>query len=287
MSNPVIEARNLSKTYGGGVRALDGVSFTVQPGRIVGLIGPNGAGKTTALKAILGLTHVEGDLKVLGLDPRTERDPVMEQVCFIADVAVLPKWLRVSDALSYVQGVHPRFDRARAEDFLRRTDVRPRARVRELSKGMVTQLHLALILAIDAKLLVLDEPTLGLDLLYRRAFYDTLLNDYFDHERTILITTLQVEELENLLTDVMFSQHGRLVLDAPVEQLATRFSQVLVAPDRAAQARALGPFHEREVFGRLAMTFDGRDPGQLAALGEVRTPSIADLFVARMQEKKS
>jgi ABC-2 type transport system ATP-binding protein len=287
MSNPVIEARNLSKTYGGGVRALDGVSFTVQPGRIVGLIGPNGAGKTTALKAILGLTHVEGDLKVLGLDPRTERDQVMEQVCFIADVAVLPKWLRVSDALSYVQGVHPRFDRARAEDFLRRTDVRPRARVRELSKGMVTQLHLALILAIDAKLLVLDEPTLGLDLLYRRAFYDTLLNDYFDHERTILITTHQVEEIENLLTDVMFIQHGRLVLDAPVEQLATRFSQVLVAPDRAAEARALGPFHEREVFGRLAMTFDGRDPGQLAALGEVRTPSIADLFVARMQEKKS
>ena len=287
MSNPVIEARNLSKTYGGGVRALDGVSFTVQPGRIVGLIGPNGAGKTTALKAILGLTHVEGDLKVLGLDPRTERDQVMEQVCFIADVAVLPKWLRVSDALSYVQGVHPRFDRARAEDFLRRTDVRPRARVRELSKGMVTQLHLALILAIDAKLLVLDEPTLGLDLLYRRAFYDTLLNDYFDHERTILITTHQVEEIENLLTDVMFIQHGRLVLDAPVEQLATRFSQVLVAPDRAAEARALGPFHEREVFGRLAMTFDGRDPGQLAALGEVRTPSIADLFGARMQEKKS
>ena len=286
MSNPVIEARNLSKVYGGGVRALDGVSFTVQPGRIVGLIGPNGAGKTTALKAILGLTHVEGDLKVLGLDPRTERDQVMEQVCFIADVAVLPKWLRVSDALSYVQGVHPRFDRARAEDFLRRTDVRPRARVRELSKGMVTQLHLALILAIDAKLLVLDEPTLGLDLLYRRAFYDTLLNDYFDHERTILITTHQVEEIENLLTDVMFIQHGRLVLDAPVEQLATRFSQVLVAPDRAAEARALGPFHEREVFGRLAMTFDGRDPGQLAALGEVRTPSIADLFVARMQEKK-
>ena len=287
MSNPVIEARNLSKTYGGGVRALDGVSFTVQPGRIVGLIGPNGAGKTTALKAILGLTHVEGDLKVLGLDPRTERDQVMEQVCFIADVAVLPKWLRVSDALSYVQGVHPRFDRARAEDFLRRTDVRPRARVRELSKGMVTQLHLALILAIDAKLLVLDEPTLGLDLLYRRAFYDTLLNDYFDHERTILITTHQVEEIENLLTDVMFIQHGRLVLDAPVEQLATRFSLVLVAPDRAAEARALGPFHEREVFGRLAMTFDGRDPGQLAALGEVRTPSIADLFVARMQENKS
>ena len=287
MSNPVIEARNLSKVYGGGVRALDGVSFTVQPGRIVGLIGPNGAGKTTALKAILGLTHVEGDLKVLGLDPRTERDQVMEQVCFIADVAVLPKWLRVSDALSYVQGVHPRFDRARAEDFLRRTDVRPRARVRELSKGMVTQLHLALILAIDAKLLVLDEPTLGLDLLYRRAFYDTLLNDYFDHERTILITTHQVEEIENLLTDVMFIQHGRLVLDAPVEQLATRFSLVLVAPDRAAEARALGPFHEREVFGRLAMTFDGRDPGQLAALGEVRTPSIADLFVARMQENKS
>jgi len=286
MTTPVIEARGLAKSYGAH-RALDGVDFRIDSGRIVGLIGPNGAGKTTALKAVLGLTPFEGELRVLGLDPFTQRDALMRDVCFIADVAVLPKWLRVTQALDYVEGVHPRFQRATAEEFLRKTDIRMKSRVRELSKGMVTQLHLALILAIDAKLLVLDEPTLGLDLLYRRAFYDTLLNDYFDHERTILITTHQVEEIENLLTDVMFIQHGRLVLDAPVEQLATRFSQVLVAPDRAAQARALGPFHEREVFGRLAMTFDGRDPGQLAALGEVRTPSIADLFVARMQEKKS
>ena len=287
MTTPVIEARGLVKTYPGGQRALDGAGFTVQPGRIVGLVGPNGAGKTTLLKAILGLTQVEGELRVLGRDPRLERDRLMQDVCFIADVAVLPKWLRVSDALRYVEGVHPRFARQRAEDFLGRTDIRLRSRVRELSKGMVTQLHLALILAIDARLLVLDEPTLGLDLLYRRAFYDTLLNDYFDHERTILVTTHQVEEVENLFTDVLFIRRGQIVLDAEVESLPARFAQVMVAPDAADAARALGPFHEREVFGRRVMTFEGRSRDELAALGEVRTPSIADLFVARMQESRS
>jgi ABC-2 type transport system ATP-binding protein len=286
MTLPVIEARGLVKTYPGGQRALDGAGFTVQPGRIVGLVGPNGAGKTTLLKAILGLTQVEGELRVLGRDPRLERDRLMQDVCFIADVAVLPKWLRVGDALRYVEGVHPRFSRQRAEEFLGRTDIRLRSRVRELSKGMVTQLHLALILAIDARLLVLDEPTLGLDLLYRRAFYDTLLNDYFDHERTILVTTHQVEEVENLFTDVLFIRRGQIVLDAEVESLAARFAQVMVAPDRADAARALNPFHEREVFGRRVMTFEGRSRDELAALGEVRTPSIADLFVARMQESR-
>ncbi len=283
MTTPVIEARGLSKTYRGGRRALDGVDLRVEPGRIVGLIGPNGAGKTTALKAILGLTPFEGELRVLGRDPQRERDALMRDVCFIADVAVLPKWLRVANALDFVQGVHPRFDRARAEDFLKKTDIPMKGRVRELSRGMVTQLHLALILAIDAKLLVLDEPTLGLDLLYRRAFYDTLLNDYFDKERTIVITTHQVEEVENLLTDVVFIHHGRVVLDAPVESLAGRFVQLIVAPAQLDAARALQPFHEREVFGRFALTFEGRTAAELAAYGETRTPSIADLFVARMQ----
>ncbi|MFO1426595.1 MAG: ABC transporter ATP-binding protein [Steroidobacteraceae bacterium] len=283
MNTPVIEARGLVKSYGGARRALDGASFSVGAGRIVGLIGPNGAGKTTALKAILGLTPFEGELRVLGRDPRAERDELMRDVCFIADVAVLPRWLRVENALDFVQGVHPRFERARAEEFLKRTDIRMKSQVRELSKGMVTQLHLALILAIDARLLVLDEPTLGLDLLFRRAFYDTLLNDYFDKERTIVITTHQVEEIENLLTDVLFINHGRIVLDAAVEDLPARYQQVVVAPDRAAAARALQPIYEREVFGRIGMIFDGADPQALAALGEMRTPSIADLFVARMQ----
>ena len=278
----VIEARGVSKSYGPR-RAVDTVSFTVQPGRIVGLIGPNGAGKTTLFKAMLGLTHFEGELRVLGRHPDTQRDELMHDVCFIADVAVLPKWLRVSQALDFVAGVHPRFDRARATEFLGKTDIRPGSRIRELSKGMVTQLHLALILAIDARLLVLDEPTLGLDLLFRRQFYDTLLNDYFDKQRTIVLTTHQVEEIENLLTDVIFINHGRLVLDSAVEELSQRYVQLTVTGDNAAQARALKPFYEREVFGRLALLFEGRPTEELARLGEVRTPSIADLFVAKMQ----
>jgi len=277
-----IEARGLRKAYG-ATKALDGVSFTVEPGRIVGLIGPNGAGKTTALKAILGLTPFEGELSVLGLDPRERRDALMREVCFIADVAVLPRWLRVSHALDFCEGVHPRFKRSRAEEFLRKTDIRSTSRVRELSKGMVTQLHLALTMAIDARLLVLDEPTLGLDLLYRRKFYDSLLNDYFDKERTILLTTHQVEEVENLFTDVIFINHGRVVLAESVEDLGSRYQQLTLAGEQVARARALHPFYEREVFGRVAMLFEGRSRDELGALGELRTPSIADLFVAKMQ----
>ena len=278
----IIEARGLTKNYG-DTPALRGVDLNVQPGRIVGLIGPNGAGKTTVIKAILGLTAFDGELKVLGRDPRTERDELMKEVCFIADVAVLPRWLKVAQALELVAGLHPRFDRKRAEEFLARTDIRMDKRVRQLSKGMVTQLHLALILAIDARLLVLDEPTLGLDLLFRRAFYDNLLNDYFDKERTILVTTHQVEEIENILTDVTFIQHGKIVLDSPMETLGERFVQLVPAAGNVERARALKPTDERDVFGRAAMLFDGRNRAELEALGDVRTPSVADLFVAMMQ----
>src|ERR1700756_2839838 len=280
--SPVIQARGLRKSYG-STHAVDSVNFAIQPGRIVGLIGPNGAGKTTLFKAILGLTHFEGELSVLGRDPRSERNELMRDVCFIADVAVLPRWLRVSQALDFVAGVHPRFDRSRATDFLKKTDIRMNSRVRELSKGMVTQLHLALILAIDARLLVLDEPTLGLDLLFRRQFYDTLLNDYFDKERTIILTTHQVEEVEQLFTDVIFINHGRFALNSSVEELGSRYQQLTSAGDQATRARALHPFYEREVFGRVAMLFEGRSAAELGAFGELRTPSIADLFVAKMQ----
>jgi ABC-2 type transport system ATP-binding protein len=282
MTTTVIEARQLAKSYGKN-RALNGVGFTIASGRIVGLIGPNGSGKTTTLKAILGLTQFDGELSVLGKNPRTQRDELMRDVCFIADVAVLPKWLRVSQALDYVSGVHPRFDRSRAEEFLRKTDIKMGSRVRELSKGMVTQLHLALILAIDARLLVLDEPTLGLDLLYRRQFYDTLLNDYFDKERTIVLTTHQVEEIENLLTDVLFINRGSIALDSAVEDLPERYVQLTVGPDQAARARELKPFYEREVFGRVALFFENRPASELESFGDIRTPSIADLFVAKMQ----
>jgi ABC-2 type transport system ATP-binding protein len=278
----VIEARGLRKFYGSN-RALDDVTFSVAPGRIVGMIGANGAGKTTTLKAILGLTSYKGDLTVLGRNPRTQRDELMRDVCFIADVAVLPRWLKVRQALDYVAGVHPRFNRARAEEFLRKTDLKMNSRVRELSKGMVTQLHLALILAIDARLLVLDEPTLGLDLLYRRQFYDTLLNDYFDKDRTILLTTHQVEEIEHLLTDVLFLRQGRVMISLPVDSIAEQYVQLTVDPAQVARARELRPFYEREIFGRVAMFFEGRRPAELESLGDVRTPSIADLFVAKMQ----
>jgi ABC-2 type transport system ATP-binding protein len=278
----IIKARRLTKSYR-GVRALDAVSFDVEAGRIVGLIGPNGAGKTTALKAVLGLTSYEGELAVLGKNPYIERDSLMREVCFIADVAVLPRWLRVWQALDFVAAVQPRFDRARAQSFLQKTDIKSESRVRELSKGMVTQLHLALILAIDARLLVLDEPTLGLDLLFRRQFYDTLVNDYFDKDRTILITTHQVEEIENLLTDVLFIQKGHIALASSVEDLATRYVQVTATPEQARGARQLQPFYEREVFGRVALFYDGRTHDELKEFGELRTPTIADLFVAKMQ----
>jgi len=277
----VIEARGLRKAFGATL-ALDGVDLRVDEGRILGLIGPNGAGKTTALNAILGLTPYEGELKVLGRDPWTERDQLMREVCFIADVAVLPRWLRVTQAVDYVAGVHPRFDRAKAEAFLARTDIKRTSRVRELSKGMVTQLHLALVMAIDARLLVLDEPTLGLDILYRKQFYDSLLSDYFDHGRTIVVTTHQVEEVQHVLTDLMFIQRGRIVLDCTMEAFEARYQEVLVAPEHLAAAQALRPIHERQLFGRGIFLFENADRGQLAALGDVRTPSIADVFVAVM-----
>jgi ABC-2 type transport system ATP-binding protein len=274
-----IEARGLRKTFGTTV-AVDGIDLRVEEGRILGLIGPNGAGKTTALKAILGLTPFEGELRVLGRDPWTERDELMRDVCFIADVAVLPRWMRVSQALDYVAGVHPRFDRAKAERFLAKTAIKPTSKVRELSKGMVAQLHLALVMAIDAKLLVLDEPTLGLDILYRKQFYDSLLNDYFDHGRTIVVTTHHPEEIQNVITDVMFVDRGRIVLSASMDEFESSYLEVMVHPEQTTAARALHPIHERQVFGRSIFLFDHADPQALAALGEVRTTSISDLFVA-------
>jgi ABC-2 type transport system ATP-binding protein len=276
-----IEARGLRKAFGATV-ALDGVDLLVEEGRIFGLIGPNGAGKTTALNAFVGLTPYQGELKVVGRDPWNERDRLMRDVCFIADVAVLPRWIRVSQALDYVAGVHPRFDRAKAEGFLRKTAIERTRKVRELSKGMVAQLHLALVMAIDAKLLVLDEPTLGLDILYRKQFYDSLLNDYFDRSRTIVVTTHQVEEIEDVLTDVVFINRGRIVLRSSMEEFESRYLEVTVNPEQVAAARALKPIYERIVFGRSILLFDGADRQQLAALGEVRRPSIADLFVAVM-----
>jgi len=274
-----IEARGLRKVFGTTV-AVDGIDLRVEEGRILGLIGPNGAGKTTALNAILGLTAYQGELKVLGRDPWTSRDQLMRDVCFIADVAVLPRWIRVSQALDYVTGVHPRFDRAKAEGFLAKTTIKRNSKVRELSKGMVAQLHLALVMAIDARLLVLDEPTLGLDILYRKQFYDSLLNDYFDRSRTIVVTTHQVEEIQDVLTDLMFIDRGRIVLNCSMEEFESRYVEVTVHPDHLAAARALKPMHERQVFGRSILLFDRADRQQLSALGDVRTPSIADLFVA-------
>src|SRR6476646_8448218 len=268
-----IEARGLRKSFGTTV-ALDGVNFSVEEGRILGMIGPNGAGKTTALNAILGLTPYQGELRVLGRNPWTERDQLTRDVCFIADVAVLPRWIRVSQALDYVAGVHPRFDRAKAEAFLAKTTIGLDRKVKQLSKGMVAQLHLAFVMAIDAKLLVLDEPTLGLDLLYRKQFYDSLLNDYFDRNRTIVVTTHQVDELQNVLTDVMFMDRGRIVLDCSMEEFESRYLEVMVNPEQIGSARALKPIHERQVFGRSILLFDRVERQQLAALGDVRTPSI-------------
>jgi ABC-2 type transport system ATP-binding protein len=278
----VVKATGLSKRYGTTV-ALDNVNLDIQAGRIVGLVGPNGAGKTTALKAILGLAEFDGDLSVLGMDPRSQRYELMQQVCFIADVAVLPRWLRVSDAVDFVGGVHPRFSREKCMAFLARTKIKPTQRVRELSKGMIAQLHLALVMAIDAKLLVLDEPTLGLDILYRKEFYQSLLNDYFDEQKTILVTTHQIEEIEHILTDLLFIREGRIVLDATMDQVAERFVEVMVNPDKADATRALNPLYERQIFGKSIFLFDGVDRNQLAELGELHKPSVADLFVATMK----
>jgi ABC-2 type transport system ATP-binding protein len=284
----VIEARGLRKAFGTTI-ALDAIDLRVEEGHILGMIGPNGAGKSTALNAILGLTQYQGELKVLGRNPWEERDQLMRDVCFIADVVVLPRWMRVAWALEYVAGVHPRFDRAKAESFIAKTDIRRASKIGELSKGMVTQLHLALVMAIDAKLLVLDEPTLGLDILYRKQFYDSLLNDYFDRSRTIVVTTHQVEDVQHVLTDLMFINRGRIVLDCSMEDFESRYVEVAVLPERVAAARALRPMHERQALGRTFLLFDlklnpaGRQ--QVAALGEVHTPGIADLFVAMLGDK--
>ena len=278
----LVTARNVSKSYG-KVRAVDSVSFDIDKGKIMGLFGPNGAGKTTLLKAVLGLTDCEGSLSVLGLDPFKQRKELMQNICFIADVAVLPRWIKVAQLLDFMQSIHPNFSRPRAEDLLSRTKVRIDAKVGELSKGMVTQLHLSIITAIDAKLLVLDEPTLGLDIIFRKEFYSNLLNDYFDGERTILITTHQVEEIEHLMTDIMFINDGRILLDSSMEALPDTFTELMTSGENAEKARQLGPIYERDVFGKKVMTFEGIDPAKLEGLGEPHTPSVADLFVAKVK----
>ena len=278
----VISARGLTKRYGSTV-AVDNVSFEIPAGLIIGLIGPNGSGKTSTLKAALGLIPFEGELKVLGLDPRTQRDQLMEQVCFIADVAVLPRWLRVRDAVDFVAGIHPRFDRKKAEGYIAHTKLKPAMKVKEMSKGMIVQLHLALVMAIDAKLLVLDEPTLGLDILYRKQFYQNLLEDYFDEEKTIIVTTHQVEEIEHILSDLMFIREGKIILSASMDEVAERFTEVMVPAENVEAARALKPLDERQVFGKSVMLFDGVPRAKVAELGETRNVGIADLFVAQMK----
>lgn len=278
----LVTARGVSKRFG-DVLAVDNVSFEIEQGRIMGLIGPNGAGKTTLLKALLGLTDCDGELSVLGLDPFRQRKELMRNICFIADVAVLPRWIRVSQLLNFMAATHPNFSMSRAQELLSHTKVRPDAKVRQLSKGMVTQLHLSIITAIDARLLVLDEPTLGLDIIFRKEFYGNLLNDYFDGERTILITTHQVEEIENLLTDIMFINEGRIILYTTMDSLAGQYSELMASGDNADKARSFGPIFERDVFGKKAMVFEGVSREQLADLGELRTPSVADLFVAKVK----
>jgi ABC-2 type transport system ATP-binding protein len=281
----LVNARGVSKHFG-SVRAVDDVSFEIEKGRILGLIGPNGAGKTTLLKAVLGLTDCDGDLSVLGFDPFRQRKQLMQNICFIADVAVLPRWIKVWQILDYVEAIHPNFSRSRAEELLGQTKVRSGAKVKELSKGMVTQLHLSIIMAIDAKLLVLDEPTLGLDILFRKEFYANLLNDYFDEERTILITTHQVEEIENLLTDVMFINDGKILLDASMDSLSDKYVELMASGEGAQKARGLGPIAENEMFGKSVMLFEGVSREHLEGLGELRAPAVADLFVAKVKEAR-
>jgi len=281
----LVTARDVTKRFG-EVRAVDNVSFEIEKGKILGLIGPNGAGKTTLLKAVLGLTDCEGDLSVLGLDPFKQRKQLMQQICFIADVAVLPRWIKVWQLLDYVEAIHPNFSRSRAEELLKQTKVQAGAKVKELSKGMVTQLHLSIIMAIDARLLVLDEPTLGLDILFRKEFYANLLNDYFDEERTILITTHQVEEIENLLTDVMFINDGKILLDSSMDTLGEKYIELMASGESAEKARGFGPMSESELFGKSVMLFEGVARENLEGLGEIRFPSVADLFVAKIKEAR-
>jgi ABC-2 type transport system ATP-binding protein len=284
MSN-IVEARALTKTYG-SLKALDGINLTIPTGAISGLIGPNGAGKTTALKALIGLCDVEGELNVAGMDPRAVRHKLMEDVCFIADVGILPKWFKVSQLIDYVAGVHPKFDRIKTEKFLSTTDIPANKRIKELSKGMVTQLHLAVVMAIDVKLLILDEPTLGLDIIYRKEFYDRLLNDYYDGDRTIVISTHQVEEIEALLTHLIFINKGKIALSAMMTELADIYTEVVVHPEQIAQADALNPIHIRELLGKKSYTFESVPKAQLQPLGEMYTPSVADLFVAKMKDSR-
>lgn len=278
----LVSAREVSKSYG-DVHAVDKVSFEIAKGTITGLIGPNGAGKTTLLKAVLGLTDCQGSLSVLGLDPFRQRKELMQNICFIADVAVLPRWIRVTQLLDYIEAVHPHFSRSQAEELLAKTKIKANSKVRELSKGMVTQFHLSIITAIDAKLLVLDEPTLGLDIIFRKEFYGNLLNDYFDGERTILITTHQIEEIENLLTDLMFINDGKIVLDTRMEDLPARYVELMATGDGANAARLLNPIYEREVFGKKVLMFEDVSRDRLEGMGEVRTPGVADLFVAKVK----
>ncbi len=284
--SPLIKATGLSKSYG-SLKALDNVDFSINAGRIVGLIGPNGAGKTTAIKTLLGLTNFDGDLNVCGLDPRSQRHTLMQQVSFIADVAVLPGWMKASEALDFVEGVHPAFNRQRALEMLALTQIPENKKIKQLSKGMITQLHLALVLAIDAKVLVLDEPTLGLDILYRKAFYDHLLNDYFDEDRTIIITTHQVDEIEYLLTDLLFINEGKIVLDIAMDEIGEQYLEVMVDPDQVEQARSMNPLTERAVFGRHLFLFENTEQDTLASLGEIQVPKVTDLFVAKMKGDKA
>ena len=282
----LVSAQGVTKRFG-TFTAVDNVSFEIEAGRILGLIGPNGAGKTTLLKALLGLTDCEGELSVMGLDPFKQRKELMQNICFIADVAVLPRWIKVTQLLDYVEAIHPNFSRKRAEELLRETKIKSDSKVKELSKGMVTQLHLSIIMSIDAKLLVLDEPTLGLDIIFRKEFYANLLNDYFDEERTILVTTHQVEEIENLLTDIMFINDGRILLDSPMETLGDTYVEVATSGEEADRARGLGPIAENQMFGKSIMLFEGVSREHLAGLGELRTPSVADLFVAKVKGARS
>ena len=281
----IVHAQGLVKSYG-SFKALDGVDLNIPTGAISGLIGPNGAGKTTTLKAIIGLCDVDGELSVAGRDPRTARHKLMQEVCFIADVGILPRWLKVNQLIDYVEAVHPKFHRAKAESFLATTDIPPRKRIKELSKGMITQLHLALVMAIDVRLLVLDEPTLGLDIVYRKEFYDRLLNDFYDGDRTIIISTHQVEEIEALLSHLVFIDHGKIVLNTMMSELEEQFTDLLVDPGKEGQAEALNPIARRSTLGKQCLTYEGVQRAQLAELGEVYTPSVADLFVAKMREGK-
>ncbi len=284
--NSLVTAQSVTKRFG-DFRAVDDVSFDIEKGRILGLIGPNGAGKTTLLKAILGLTECEGRLSVLGLDPFKQRKALMQQICFIADVAVLPRWIKVYQLLDFVEATHPNFSREGAEEHLAKTKIKKDSKVRELSKGMVAQLHLSIIMAIDAKLLVLDEPTLGLDIIFRKEFYANLLSDYFDEERTILVTTHQVEEIENILTDIMFINDGKILLDSPMESVGETWVELAASGDNAAKAKGFGPIFETEMFGKSVFVFENVDRSNLDGLGETRTPAVADLFVAKIKQAQA